>query len=310
MTCSSPTGATPSWCRVSEGSFDLDDYIDYLIEFLEAIGERTGQAAAHAGGLPAVGSGLCRDRAHERRQASGAAEDADDDGRADRHAQGADRGQHAGDRSGRTPGSSSNVIATVPMIYPGRRPEGLSGLPAARRLHDHEPWHPPHQPLGDVQASRRWRRRKRRCDPRLLRRISVGLRHDAPNSTSRRSTSCSSATCCPRASSSTAAGGSIRRRSSDTALLAIEGERDDISGIGQTKAALDLATKLPARRSNITWPRTSAITASSTAANGARRSRRWSRNSSPLTTDASFTELALFASPSPTIRLDSERRGR
>jgi poly(3-hydroxybutyrate) depolymerase len=32
---------------------------------------------------------------------------------------------------------------------------------------------------------------------------------------------------------------------SDTALLAIEGERDDISGIGQTKAALDISTKLP-----------------------------------------------------------------
>jgi poly(3-hydroxybutyrate) depolymerase len=32
----------------------------------------------------------------------------------------------------------------------------------------------------------------------------------------------------------------------DTALLAIEGERDDISGLGQTKAALDLATKLDA----------------------------------------------------------------
>ncbi len=31
----------------------------------------------------------------------------------------------------------------------------------------------------------------------------------------------------------------------DTALLAIEGERDDISGIGQTKAALHLATALP-----------------------------------------------------------------
>jgi poly(3-hydroxybutyrate) depolymerase len=31
----------------------------------------------------------------------------------------------------------------------------------------------------------------------------------------------------------------------DTALLAIEGERDDISGIGQTKAALDIATALP-----------------------------------------------------------------
>lgn len=32
----------------------------------------------------------------------------------------------------------------------------------------------------------------------------------------------------------------------DIALLAIEGERDDISGIGQTKAALTLADKLPA----------------------------------------------------------------
>ena len=30
-----------------------------------------------------------------------------------------------------------------------------------------------------------------------------------------------------------------------TALLAIEGERDDISGLGQTKAALDLAVNLP-----------------------------------------------------------------
>src|SRR5690606_32411669 len=30
----------------------------------------------------------------------------------------------------------------------------------------------------------------------------------------------------------------------DTALLAIEGERDDISGIGQTRAALTLATGL------------------------------------------------------------------
>ena len=34
----------------------------------------------------------------------------------------------------------------------------------------------------------------------------------------------------------------------DTALLAIEGERDDISGIGQTKAALEIATGLPAAK--------------------------------------------------------------
>jgi poly(3-hydroxybutyrate) depolymerase len=35
---------------------------------------------------------------------------------------------------------------------------------------------------------------------------------------------------------------------SDTALLAIEGERDDISGIGQTRAALTLATSLAEER--------------------------------------------------------------
>jgi poly(3-hydroxybutyrate) depolymerase len=34
----------------------------------------------------------------------------------------------------------------------------------------------------------------------------------------------------------------------DTALLAIEGERDDISGIGQTRAALDLTPALSKRR--------------------------------------------------------------
>ena len=28
---------------LSDGSFDLDDYIDYLIEFLELIGKRTGE---------------------------------------------------------------------------------------------------------------------------------------------------------------------------------------------------------------------------------------------------------------------------
>jgi poly(3-hydroxybutyrate) depolymerase len=33
----------------------------------------------------------------------------------------------------------------------------------------------------------------------------------------------------------------------DVALLAIEGEKDDISGLGQTRAALTLATRLPGK---------------------------------------------------------------
>ena len=53
---------------LSDGSFDLDDYIDYLIEFLELIGEQHRRAAAHARGLPAGGAGLRGDGADERGQ--------------------------------------------------------------------------------------------------------------------------------------------------------------------------------------------------------------------------------------------------
>ena len=62
----------------------------------------------------------------------------------------------------------------------------------------------------------------------------------------------------------------------DIALLAIEGERDDISGLGQTKAALTLATALPDDEEALSaWRKVPAITASSTARAGATRSRRW-----------------------------------
>jgi poly(3-hydroxybutyrate) depolymerase len=42
----------------------------------------------------------------------------------------------------------------------------------------------------------------------------------------------------------------------DVAILAIEGERDDISGVGQTKAALDISTALPAARKRYHLART------------------------------------------------------
>ncbi len=64
----------------------------------------------------------------------------------------------------------------------------------------------------------------------------------------------------------------------DIGILAIEGKRDDISGLGQTKAALTLATKLPEDEEEICWWPMPAITASSTAANGATRSRRCSKS--------------------------------
>ena len=81
---------------------------------------QAGQAAPHMLAVcqPSVPcyAAACAD---ERGQASHPARDADDDGRADRHARGADRGQHAGDRTAAFSWFEQNVIATIPMSYPG-----------------------------------------------------------------------------------------------------------------------------------------------------------------------------------------------
>ena len=71
---------------LSEGTFDLDDYIDYLIEFLETIGEERGERPHMLAVCQPAVPGLCRHRADERRSKSMASKDPDDDGRADRHA--------------------------------------------------------------------------------------------------------------------------------------------------------------------------------------------------------------------------------
>jgi len=70
-----------------------------------------------------------------------------------------------------------------------------------------------------------------------------------------------------------------------SALLTIEGELDDISGPGQTKAAHTLCKGIPARRKAHFEAPASATTASSPAASTARRSTRGSATSSPATTE-------------------------
>ena len=109
---------------------------------------------AHARGLPALGAGLCRRGVDERGQASLPAEDADHDGRADRHPQGADRGQHGGDPAPLRLVQEQRHRHRA-LSLSGRRAEGLSGLPPARRLHGDELRQPPGQPLGDVPPPRR-----------------------------------------------------------------------------------------------------------------------------------------------------------
>ena len=76
-------------------------------------------------------------------------------------------------------------------------------------------------------------------------------------------------------------------RITDIGLLTVEGENDDISGIGQTQAAHALCSGLPDELKRTTSSRTSATTASSTASGSARRSIRGCASSSAATrTDA------------------------
>ena len=231
---------------LKDGSFDLDDYIDYLIEFLETIGERTGERphllAVCQPAVPAFAAtalmGASKNRWRPRtltmmggpidtRQAPTAVNTL------------ATQRPHAW--------FQQNVIATVPMIYPGAGRKvypgflqlaGFMTMNLGSHLISH--WEMfKHLVVGDEEgadATRKFYDEYRSvCDMTAefyLQTVdAVFQRHLLPK-------------------------GELKHRRvrvdpaaiRDTALLAIEGERDDISGLGQTKAALDIATKLPASK--------------------------------------------------------------
>ena len=229
-----------------EGSFDLDDYIDYLILFLETIGERTGERpnllAVCQPAVPAFAATALMGAAKNRwrpktltmmggpidtRKAPTAVNTL------------ATQRPHAW--------FQNNVIATVPMIYPGAGRKvypgflqlaGFMTMNLGSHLISH--WEMfKHLVVGDeegAEATRKFYDEYRSvCDMTAefyLQTVDVVFqRHLLPK-------------------------GELKHRGKkvdpaairDTALLAIEGERDDISGIGQTKAALDIATRLPSSK--------------------------------------------------------------
>ena len=180
----------------------------------------------------------------------------------------------------------TNVIHDVPDHYPGRGPPRLSRLPAARRLHGDEPASATSARTGTSTST--WSRatstsadaHRRFYDeynavldmpaeyyldtirivfqehllPRGL--WTVGGERVAPEAITR------------------------------TALLTIEGELDDISGLGQTRAAHDLCTASRPRASATSPSKAPATTASSAAAAGARPSiRRCAISSGPARRD-------------------------
>ena len=229
---------------LSDGSFDLDDYIDYLIEFLNLIGERTGERphmlAVCQPAVPAFAATAIMNRDKSRwrpktltmmggpidtRQAPTAVNTL------------ATQRPHAW--------FQQNVIATVPMIYPGAGRKvypgflqlaGFMTMNLGSHLISH--WEMfKHLVVGDEESAAStqhfYDEYRSVCDMTAefyLQTVdAVFQRHLLPD-------------------------GELEHRGRlvnpnairDTALLAIEGERDDISGLGQTKAALEIATKLPA----------------------------------------------------------------
>jgi poly(3-hydroxybutyrate) depolymerase len=228
---------------LSEGSFGLDDYVDYLIEFLEFIGERTGERphllAVCQPAVPAFAATALMNADRNRWRPKTLTR----------------MGGPIDTRKAPTAINTlatqrplgwfeHNVIATVPMIYPGAGRKVYPGFLQlagfmAMNLGDHLVSHWEmfkHLVQGDEESAHSTQRfydeYRSVCDMTAdfyLQTVDVVFqRHLLPE----RQMEHRGRLVDPAA---------IR----DTALLAIEGERDDISGIGQTKAALDIATRLP-----------------------------------------------------------------
>ena len=231
---------------LKDGSFDLDDYVDYLIEFLELIGEKTGERphllAVCQPAVPAFAATALMAAARNpwRPKTLSMMGGPIDTRKAPTAINTLATQRPLG-------WFQNNVIATVPMIYPGSGRKvypgflqlaGFMTMNLGSHLISH--WEMfKHLVVGDEEgaaATRRFYDEYRSvCDMTAefyLQTVDVVFqRHLLPKG------------------ELTHHGHPVDPKAiKDTALLAIEGERDDISGIGQTRAALDIATHVPAAR--------------------------------------------------------------
>jgi poly(3-hydroxybutyrate) depolymerase len=225
---------------LDQGRFNLDDYVDYLIEFLEHIGPGAHMLAVCQPAVPAYAAAAlmsadknpCRPKTLTMMG-----------GPIDTRMAPTEVNTVATERP--FAWFENNVIATVPYLYPGAGRAVYPGFLQlagfmAMNLGDHLTSHWEmfkHLVQGDgesADASKDFYDEYRSvCDMTsefYLQTVDVVFqRHLLPK-------------------------GELMHRGRrvdptsirDVALLAIEGERDDISGIGQTKAALDISTGLPA----------------------------------------------------------------
>ncbi|MFT4057345.1 MAG: polyhydroxyalkanoate depolymerase [Novosphingobium sp.] len=227
---------------MSAGRFDLDDYIDYVISFLEHIGPGTHVLAVCQPSVPAyAATAIMGAKEHPCRPATLTMMGGPIDTR--------EAPTSVNDVAMQQPLSwfEQNVVATVPMTYPGggrRVYPGFLQLAGfmAMNLGSHMMSHYgmfKHMVAGDgdsAAATKAFYDEYRAvCDMTAdfyLQTVEhVFQKHSLPK------------------------GEFVHRGERidlsgirDTALLAIEGEKDDISGIGQTRAALHLASHLPEKR--------------------------------------------------------------
>ena len=228
---------------LADGHFDLDDYIDYLIEFLELIGQKTGERphllAVCQPAVPAFAATALMGEDHNPYRPKTLTM----------------MGGPIDTRKAPTAVNTlatqrpfgwfeQNVIATVPLIYPGAGRKvypgflqlaGFMTMNLGSHLISH--WEMfKHLVVGDEEGAEPTQQfydeYRSVCDMTAefyLQTVdAVFQRQLLPK-------------------------GELEHRDRlvrpqaihDTALLAIEGERGDISGIGQTRAALDIARKLP-----------------------------------------------------------------
>jgi poly(3-hydroxybutyrate) depolymerase len=229
---------------VKDGGFDLDDYIDYLIEFLELIGKKAGERphllAVCQPAVPAFAATalMAADKNKYRPKTLTMMGGPIDTRKAP---------TAVNTLATQRPFAwfENNVVATVPMIYPGAGRKvypgflqlaGFMTMNLGSHLVSH--WEMfKHLVVGDEEGADSTRKfydeYRSVCDMTAefyLQTVDVVFQnHLLPKGEMEHR---------GRLVDPTA----IR----DTALLAIEGERDDISGLGQTRAALDIATKVPA----------------------------------------------------------------
>lgn len=232
---------------LSAGRFDLDDYIDYLIGFLEHIGPNDSGGGAHMMAVcqPSVPAFAASAVMNQHKHPCSPKTLTMMGGPIDTRCSPTSVNDLAMERP--IEWFRNTVIATVPMNYRGAGRKVYPGFLQlagfmSMNLGDHMMSHYEmfkHLTVGDgasAQATKDFYDEYRSvCDMTAefyLQTVEeVFQTHSIPN-------------------------GEFRHRGElvdlgqikQTALLAVEGERDDISGLGQTRAALDLANGLPSKK--------------------------------------------------------------